>query len=70
MPDSTYDDDAMICPYCEYPHHQEAEDYDDNEHEEVCTECGETFIAYDEASVTHYARKKPNIKNQTPPPRA
>ena len=64
MPESTYDDDSTICPYCDHPHHQEAEDFNDREHEEVCEECGETFLAYDEATVTHYARKKPNASGQ------
>jgi len=65
MPNSTYDDDSTICPYCEHPHHQEAEDFNDREHEETCEECGETFLAYDEATVTHYARKKPNDQTHT-----
>ena len=58
MPESTYDDCSLICPYCEHPHHQEAEDYNDQEHDETCYKCGETFTCYDEATVTHYARKR------------
>lgn len=55
MPD-TSDDTDLICPYCGKHHHQEAEDFDDAEHEEECDGCGKTFLAYDEASVTHHAR--------------
>lgn len=64
MPESTYNGDSIICPYCGHPHHQEAEDFNDREHEETCEGCGEIFLAYDEATVTHYARKKPNNQDE------
>jgi hypothetical protein len=51
-----------ICPYCLYENHVESEDYNPNEREEKCVQCGETFIQQDDFTVTHLTRPI------TPPP--
>ena len=52
----TVDDCNRICPYCEHHYQVEVEDYDEDEQEEKCDQCGKLFYACDEFSVSHHAK--------------
>lgn len=58
-PEEQMDDNHAICPYCRHENHVEAEDYDSNEREQECAECGKTYLQYDDFTVTHYTRPCP-----------
>ncbi len=58
------DDNHAICPYCRHENHVEAEDYDSNEREQECAECGRTYLQYDDFTVTHYTRPCPPPNDQ------
>jgi DNA-directed RNA polymerase subunit RPC12/RpoP len=55
-PEEQMDDNHAICPYCRHENHVEAEDYDSNERDQECAECGKTYLQYDDFTVTHYTR--------------
>ena len=61
-PEEQMDDNHAICPYCRHENHVEAEDYDSNEREQECAECGKTYLQYDDFTVTHYTRPCPQNK--------
>jgi hypothetical protein len=48
----------VICPYCQSTYQAEAEDYSEEEREEECRKCGNTFILWEEFEVTHNTKKK------------
>lgn len=54
--DEQLDDNNAICPYCKHSWQVEAEDYDEEEREEECVECGKRYWLHDSFSVTHYTR--------------
>lgn len=58
-PEEQMDDNHAICPYCRHENHVEAEEYDSNEREQECAECGKTYLQYDDFTVTHYTRPCP-----------
>ena len=47
------DDNHVICPYCGHSYQPESEDYDTDEREENCEECGKNYYLSQEFSVTH-----------------
>ena len=59
LPESQMDDNYAICPYCRQENYVAAEDYDSHEREELCAECGKTYLQYDDFTVTHYTRPIP-----------
>jgi hypothetical protein len=54
--DDTANDDVVECPYCGHTYQPEPEDYDDDEREEDCGECGKKYYLSQSYSVTHHAR--------------
>ena len=48
------DDNDVICPYCQYKYQPEGEDYDEEQRQEGCDECGKSFWLAQESSVTHH----------------
>jgi len=55
-PEEQWDSSYAICPYCLYKKYVESEDYNSDEREQECPECGKTYMQYEEFSVTHYTR--------------
>ena len=55
-----WDEDYVICPYCEHKYQPEAESYSEDVSEETCGECGKKYTLYQEFSVTH--RTSPDCK--------
>lgn len=53
--EETFDDNDRICPYCGGRYQVESEDYSEAPRDEECFECGKTYTAYEEFSVTHHA---------------
>ena len=51
-----YDSENAICPYCFDSYQVEAEDYDEDEREEQCDECGMKYWLSQSFSVTHETR--------------
>lgn len=49
----------VICPYCHYSYQAESCDFSDQEREEECAKCGQTYLLCDDMSVTHRTRPKP-----------
>ena len=54
-PETTMSDEERICPYCGDSYQPEGEDLDPGDREETCENCGATYIARDDFTVTHYA---------------
>jgi len=54
--DDTLDDCNRTCPYCGHSYQVEVEDYDEDEREETCGQCGKKYWAFDNFSVTLWAR--------------
>ena len=50
------DDNDSICPYCHDRYQVEAEDYDENEREVECDNCGKKYWLMESFSVTHNTR--------------
>ena len=48
------DDTDSICPYCEGRYQPEAEDYDEEDHEVDCDDCGKKYYAHQSYSVTTF----------------
>jgi len=63
-PESQSDSRDVICPYCLCRYQAEAEDFNENEHEETCFNCGRTYLLYSELDITHHTRPLPNTKDQ------
>lgn len=53
-----FDHDNAICPYCKAENYVETEDYNSDEREDECRECGKTYLVYQEYTVTHNTRTK------------
>jgi hypothetical protein len=62
IPENQMDDCNVICPHCLAEYQAEAEDYDEQEREETCGNCGGRYILYDEFSVTHHTRPVANTE--------
>ena len=65
-PEEQMDDNHAICPYCLHQNHVESEDYDSNEREQECAECGKTSMQYDDFTITHYTRPCPQNEKEHP----
>lgn len=63
--DETYDDANRACPYCGHEYQPESEDYTDEPRAEECDECGKSFYARDDFSVTHIATPDCELNGET-----
>jgi HD superfamily phosphohydrolase len=61
-PESQMDSCNVICPYCLHEYQAECEDFNENEREEECENCGKTYLLYQEFDVTHHTRPVPNAR--------
>jgi hypothetical protein len=52
--DDTANDDVVECPYCGHTYQPESEDYDEDQREECCQECGKKYYLNQSFSVTHH----------------
>ena len=55
-----YDDDDVVCPYCDWRREANPCDGDASEDpsEHECEECGKTFILYASISITYHTKAK------------
>ena len=60
LPETQMDDCNVICPHCLHAYQAEAGDYEEQEREEECENCGGRYMLHDEATVTHYTRPLAN----------
>lgn len=58
-PTSQVNSSFVICPHCQHQYQPESEDFDEDEREEECSECGGLYLLRNEMSVTHYTRPLP-----------
>ena len=56
QPESQMDDNNVICPHCLHSYQAEGGDYDDQEREEECEQCGASYLLYDDLTITHHTR--------------
>ena len=54
--EDTLNDGVVECPYCGYIYQPELEDYDEEESEVECDECGNKFYTNKIFSVSHQAK--------------
>ena len=50
------DNNEAICPYCNVSYQVETEDYDEDEREDTCENCGQKYWLSEYFSVTHNTR--------------
>lgn len=48
----------VVCPYCLSRTRAESEDTDESERDVKCSECGKTYVRWEEITVDHHTRAK------------
>ena len=59
LPNHHESDDAVVCPYCEHEHDEEADVYDVPcfPTRRLCNRCGQQFLLWTETTVTYVTRE-------------
>lgn len=59
-----YDDEKVICPYCQHSYRQDAGDFSEDDEVEECDNCGKQYHLYQEISITHNTKPDCELNNE------